>query len=69
MVTSLVLLQKYTPTVMQASNCTPVLQGLLDLLDKFNRLAPGLSKDEQDDLAWPGVWGKIRLSLSCILTF
>ena len=34
-----------------------MLSTLLDLLDNFNRLAPGLQRDDADDLAWPAVAG------------
>jgi len=57
MITSLVLLQLYAPTVLHTSNCVSVLQALLDILDEFNRLAPGLHKDDTEDLAWPGIKG------------
>lgn len=64
LVTSLVLLQLHVPTVLHASNAIVMLQTLLDLLDKFNKLAPGLVREEMDDLSWPDVWGKTRHVLS-----
>ena len=30
-------------------------------IDKYNKLAPGLAKDDKEDLAWPGVWSKYRM--------
>ncbi|XP_052829652.1 E3 ubiquitin-protein ligase HERC2 isoform X3 [Octopus bimaculoides] len=53
-VTSLVLLQLKNPAVLQSSKVIVVLDGILDILDKFNRLAPGLEWDDKDDLLWPG---------------
>ena len=58
LVTSLVLLQLHVPTVIHVSNCIAMLQTLLDMLDRFNRLAPGLEREEMDNLSWPDVWGK-----------
>ncbi len=57
LVTCLVLLQLHTPTVIQGSNCTALLHSLLDVIDKFNQMAPGCHRDNNEDLAWPGVWG------------
>ena len=54
----MVLLQLHSPTIMQASNSEPMLHSLLDILDKFNKLAPGCNRDDLEDLSWPGVWGK-----------
>ena len=56
--TCLVLLQQRVPAVMHASACMPMLHALLDILDKFNRLAPGLQRDDYEDLSWPGIWGE-----------
>ena len=58
LLTSLVLLQLKAPTVLHLSSCVPMLQSLLDILDRFNQLAPGLIREERDDLAWSGVWSK-----------
>ncbi|XP_064637694.1 E3 ubiquitin-protein ligase HERC2-like isoform X2 [Lineus longissimus] len=57
LVTCLVLLQIHTPMVLDATGDIMILEGLLDILDKFNKLAPGLQKEDQEDLAWPGIWG------------
>ena len=54
----LVLLQLHAPTVVQTSDCTGLLQALLDTLDRFNHLAPGCHRDNNEDLAWPGIWGE-----------
>ena len=56
LVTCLVLLQMQCPTVVQVSRCEPMLHAMLDLLDKFNRLAPGWRREDHEDLSWPGVW-------------
>ena len=52
--TAVVLLQTCMPSVMDSSRTVPLVSGLLDLLDKFNRLAPGVQKEDEEDLAWPG---------------
>ncbi|CAH1776574.1 unnamed protein product, partial [Owenia fusiformis] len=59
LITSLVLLQVNTPRVLQDSNAVPTLEVLLDVLDKFNRLAPGKDRDDCEELAWPGIWGNL----------
>lgn len=58
MVTSMVLLQLKAPGVIHASRSVPVLEEILDILDTYNKLAPGLDRDDKEDLAWPGVWSK-----------
>ena len=61
LMTCLVLLQLHAPTVIQASNSTGLLQSLLDTLDRFNQLAPGCHRDNNEDLSWPGIWGMYGL--------
>ncbi|XP_052796353.1 E3 ubiquitin-protein ligase HERC2-like isoform X2 [Mya arenaria] len=58
MLTCMVLLQLRAPAVVQMSGSVPVLEQILDILDKYNRLAPGLTREDREDLAWPGVWGQ-----------
>lgn len=65
MVTCMVLLQLHTPAVLQSCKAISVLEGLLDILDKFNRLAPGLDREDKEDLAWPGVWSKSASICHC----
>jgi hypothetical protein len=57
LVTSLVLIQQRIPTVIHVSNVTSTLLVLLDRLDLFNKLAPGLQHQDSEDFACPGVWG------------
>ncbi|XP_048243824.1 E3 ubiquitin-protein ligase HERC2-like isoform X1 [Haliotis rufescens] len=56
MVTCMILLNLRSPEIVTLSKAVPVLEEILDILDKFNRLAPGLDRDDKEDLAWPGVW-------------
>ncbi|XP_048589232.1 E3 ubiquitin-protein ligase HERC2 isoform X2 [Nematostella vectensis] len=49
-----VLLQTSLPMVLDTAHIVQALAGLLDLLDKFNKLAPGVTKEDEEDLAWPG---------------
>ena len=60
LITSLVLLQLRAPTVLNTTSCFPMLTTLLDILDSFNKLAPGLALEDNEDLAWPGVWGMLH---------
>ena len=62
LVSSLILLQLRTPTVLNASGCFPMLSSLVDILDNFNQLAPGLRKEDDEDLAWSGICGKNDIS-------
>ena len=45
MIVSANLLLMKAPSVVVTANVVPVLGSLLDLLDRFNRLAPGDSSD------------------------
>ncbi|KAL5011340.1 hypothetical protein ScPMuIL_009891 [Solemya velum] len=56
MMTCMVLLQLRTPQVIQGSKTIPLLEEILDIIDKFNKLAPGLDREDKEDLAWPGIW-------------
>ena len=49
--------------MLHSASPVPMLMALLDLLDKFNRLAPGLNADDMHDLAWPAVSGECSLLL------
>lgn len=59
MLTCMVLLQLRSPAVVQMSGSVPILEQVLDVLDKYNRLAPGLIREDREDLSWPGVWSKL----------
>ena len=52
LITSLVLLQ-----VKHRSVPLSELSSLIDLLEAFNRLAPGMDKEDAEDLAWSGLRG------------
>jgi len=54
----MVLLQLRSPAVVQASGSVPILEQMLDILDKYNKLAPGLHREDKEELSWPGVWSK-----------
>ena len=45
---------------MQRCGAVPVLGVLIDELDKFNKVAPGMTSEDADDLAWPGLTGKTK---------
>ena len=54
----MVLLQLRAPLLIIESGCVPLLGELVETLDCLNRLAPGAHKEDQEDLAWPGVKGQ-----------
>lgn len=54
---STVLLLTLDNALMQETGSISLLAGLLEHLDRFNHLAPGHERDENEDLAWPGIMG------------
>lgn len=54
---SIVLLLTIDAGLMQETGSIPLLAGLLEHLDRFNHLAPGHERDDNEDLAWPGIMG------------
>ncbi|KAK7097783.1 E3 ubiquitin-protein ligase HERC2-like isoform X3 [Littorina saxatilis] len=52
----LVLLSVRCGSVVRVSRAVIVVGQTLELMDQFNQLAPGRDRDDQEDLAWPGVW-------------
>lgn len=59
LVVSIVLLLTIDAGLMQETGSIPLLAGLLEHLDRFNHLAPGYERDDNEDLAWPGIMGEI----------
>lgn len=57
LVVSIILLLTIDAGLMQETGSIPLLAGLLEHLDRFNHLAPGHEKDDNEDLAWPGIMG------------
>ncbi|TMS20567.1 E3 ubiquitin-protein ligase HERC2 [Larimichthys crocea] len=57
LVVSIVLLLTIDADLMQETGSIPLLAGLLEHLDRFNHLAPGHERDDNEDLAWPGIMG------------
>lgn len=57
LVVSIVLLLTIDAGLMQETGSIPLLAGLLEHLDRFNHLAPGQERDDNEDLAWPGIMG------------
>lgn len=57
LVVSVVLLLSKNAGLMQEAGAIPLLAGLLDHIDRFNHLAPGKERDDNEDLAWPGIMG------------
>ena len=51
----LVLLQLQTPMLLVECDCVPMLGELVELLNRFNQLAPGASKEDEEDMSWPEV--------------
>lgn len=71
LVVSIILLLTIDAGLMQETGSIPLLAGLLEHLDRFNHLAPGHERDDNEDLAWPGIMGKTTsmFYLSDILNF
>ncbi|KAG9460764.1 hypothetical protein GDO78_019687, partial [Eleutherodactylus coqui] len=59
LVVSAVLLLCKNAWLMQEAGAIPLLASLLEPLDKFNHLAPGRERDDNEDLAWPGIMSKL----------
>lgn len=59
----LVLLQFQAPLLLADSDCVSLISSLVQPLDKFNQTAPGAIKEDQEDLAWPGVKSECCLLL------
>lgn len=57
-ITSLLLLHTRTGLRTNLSVVFPALRDLLELLDKFNKLAANITSQDSEDLAWPGIQGK-----------
>jgi hypothetical protein len=53
----MILLQLEVPLLLHQVNWVQMLVPLLDTLDKFNRLASGVDKEDVEDLSWPGIIG------------
>uniref|UniRef100_A0A452GSK3 HECT-type E3 ubiquitin transferase n=1 Tax=Gopherus agassizii TaxID=38772 RepID=A0A452GSK3_9SAUR len=64
-VVSIVLLLNKNAGLMQEAGAIPLLAGLLEHLDRFNHLAPGKERDDNEDLAWPGIMGSFFTGQSC----
>lgn len=56
--TSLVLLHTRVGLHTELSKVFSVLRDFLELLDRFNKLAPNIKVEDEEDLAWPGGLGK-----------
>uniref|UniRef100_A0A8B9DR32 E3 ubiquitin-protein ligase HERC2 n=1 Tax=Anser cygnoides TaxID=8845 RepID=A0A8B9DR32_ANSCY len=65
LVVSIVLLLSKNAGLMQEAGAIPLLAGLLEHLDRFNHLAPGKERDDNEDLAWPGIMGSFFTGQSC----
>lgn len=59
LVVSAVLLLCKNAWLMQEAGAIPLLASLLEPLDRFNHLAPGRERDDNEDLAWPGIMSKL----------
>uniref|UniRef100_A0A8C9RA53 E3 ubiquitin-protein ligase HERC2 n=1 Tax=Scleropages formosus TaxID=113540 RepID=A0A8C9RA53_SCLFO len=57
LVVSIVLLLTIDAGLMQETGSIPLLASLLEHLDRFNHLAPGHERDDNEDMAWPGIMG------------
>ncbi|XP_034287268.1 E3 ubiquitin-protein ligase HERC2 isoform X1 [Pantherophis guttatus] len=65
LVVSVVLLLSKNPGLIQEAGAIPLLAGLLEHLDRFSHLAPGKERDDNEDLAWPGIMGTFFTGQNC----
>lgn len=63
LVVSIVLLLTRDAGLMQETGSIPLLAGLLEHLDRFDHLAPGHQRDDNEDLAWPGLMGTLVMGV------
>jgi hypothetical protein len=64
----MILLQLEVPLLLHQVNWVKMLVPLLDTLDKFNRLASGVDKEDIEDLSWPGIIGSPYISCSIMFS-
>lgn len=57
LIVSIVLLLTRDAGLMQETGSIPLLAALLEHVDRFNHLSPGMERDDNEDLAWPGLMG------------
>lgn len=57
LIVSIMLLLTHDAGLMQETGSIPLLAALLEHVDRFNHLAPGVERDDNEDLAWPGLMG------------
>jgi len=60
LLTCLLIVEKKTPELVHQLNVVPTLHCLLDALDAFNRCAPGLLRDDADDMSFLSLQGYHR---------
>lgn len=65
MITCMVLLQQKNPLVIRSSKAISIFEDILDVIDKFNHIAPGMNREDREDLSWPGVWSRSSLFIMC----
>ncbi|XP_023218340.1 E3 ubiquitin-protein ligase HERC2-like isoform X1 [Centruroides sculpturatus] len=51
----LVMLELEVPNIMQDAGVVSLLKPIFQQLNYFNRLAPGMDREDGEDLAWPGI--------------
>lgn len=57
LVTEVLLLHNVNPSLFLRSTTVTKLENMIDVLDKFNQLAPGCRRGDSQDLSWPGIFG------------
>lgn len=56
--TSLLVIALHNSSIVISCDLISPLLTMLEPLDKFNLLAPGAEKEDNEDLSWPGIIGK-----------
>ncbi|XP_076284957.1 E3 ubiquitin-protein ligase HERC2 isoform X1 [Lasioglossum baleicum] len=55
LITCLILLQVDYPMLLLRMNWMERIGPMLEALDRFNKLVPGIERNETDELSWPGI--------------
>lgn len=59
LVTSLVMLHEELPMLLQSEDWLDLFLPLLESLERYNSLTPGIESEDEDDLGWPGIIRKL----------
>lgn len=61
LINCILLLHSKSPDMFMKSSTISKLENMLGILDKFNQLAPGAKRDDEENLSWPGFFGERKM--------